>query len=155
MGIEGPLGMLVPRLQAAATRRAHLADGRAAELLRLLADEYPPTSFDDDPLADLVDAFELTPLDANLLTIAAAPELDVRFGAVFGLLLDSDRWWSTVGQGAGALRCGIAVTDGQTPAGTLGAAGAPRTGDDRPHRPGTASVPARTGSGGGPPPRCQ
>jgi predicted nucleic acid-binding protein len=98
MGIEQSLAGVVPRLFEAAARRPYLAGGEIDRLLGLLAAEYAATTEDDDedPVTDVAASFGLTDLDADLLTIAAAPELDVRFGAVMALLLGTDRWWPTV-----------------------------------------------------------
>lgn len=98
MGIERRLAALVPRLYEATARRGHLSGGDADRMLELLTSEYPLAGEDgSDPVSDIADSFGLSELDTDLLTIAAAPELDVRFGAMFGLLLGSDRWWPTVG----------------------------------------------------------
>ncbi len=102
MGIERRLGSVATVLQGAVARRPHLVGGEVEQLLTLLAAEYPTDDADAgdddaDPVAEIARAAGLTTLDAGLLTIAAAPELDVRFGAAYGMLLGSDRWWPTIG----------------------------------------------------------
>ena len=102
VSVQQRLADLVPHLDAARARRPHLADDAdALALLAILRDEYPapgaPSAPGADPVADLVSAFGLTDLDADLLTVAAATDLDLRFGAVFARLLGSERWWPTVG----------------------------------------------------------
>lgn len=112
-GLDGRLAVLVGRVAEAVGRRGFL-DGHqdASALIDLLSAEYPSTA--PSQFRGVVDGLEedfgLSGLDTELLVVAGAAELDVRFGALFGLLLDSDRLWPTAGL---ALElCGQSSTSG-------------------------------------------
>lgn len=84
------LAALVKQVGVAGDRRQGLdADVRARldDVLAVLRDEHAdPGSSQDDPLTGLVDVFGLDEQDAELLTIAAAPDLDANLALAFGLL---------------------------------------------------------------------
>ncbi|MGC8472499.1 MAG: ATP-binding protein [Acidimicrobiales bacterium] len=97
--MEQRLQWLVADLADAVASRSRAPDHEHMRvLLELLADEHGqarrPAPLDpevlgdeaDDELADLASLVGLSSLDASLLVVAAAADLDVRFGALFGFL---------------------------------------------------------------------
>ncbi len=91
------LTALLKPLALAVDRRSGLdpqLTGRLEAVMDVLRDEYdgPSLSGEDrglageDRLAGLADVFDLDPVDVDLLTIAAAPDLDANLALAFGLL---------------------------------------------------------------------
>ncbi|MDT4958014.1 MAG: hypothetical protein QOD31_1813 [Pseudonocardiales bacterium] len=87
--MKNRLARLVAALTLAVEHRPHLAGhADATAVLALLADEHgaaEPAA--DDPLARLAVLFDLSELDTELFFVAAAADLDVRFGALYSLVL--------------------------------------------------------------------
>jgi SpoVK/Ycf46/Vps4 family AAA+-type ATPase len=63
----------------------------------LVTADYAAFDEPDPALQTVAQGFGLTDLDCELLVAAAAPELDVRFGALYALLLGADRMLPTAG----------------------------------------------------------
>ncbi len=81
------LAELVVRADQAAARRPGLGGAEdLSALLDLLHAEYDQYLLYDEYL-DLADSFSLDELECDLLVVAAAAELDIRFGAVYAALL--------------------------------------------------------------------
>lgn len=102
--LHGRLAALTSGLAAAVARRPGIQDEVVA-LLGLLEEEYAAVG-GLDVIDEVVHSFGLTPLDGDLLVVAAAAELDVRFGAVFGLVQGSERWQPNVGLALEVCGCG-------------------------------------------------
>ncbi|HUX71811.1 MAG TPA: hypothetical protein VMV41_14930, partial [Cellulomonadaceae bacterium] len=84
------LAALLKPLTLAADRRGDLEPRVRARLdavMDVLRDEYDgPGPSGEDRLAGLADVFDLDPVDVDLVTIAAAPDLDANLALAFGLL---------------------------------------------------------------------
>jgi len=91
------LRQLIGPLTDAVRRRPHLRDAEVAPLLELVTAEYADADEPSAALRTVAEAFRLTENDCELLVVAAAPELDIRFGALYALLLGSERMLPTAG----------------------------------------------------------
>jgi hypothetical protein len=91
--VKDRLARLVAALTRAVQHRPHLAShADATAVLALLAEEHSAAEpAEDDPLARLAVLFDLSELDTELFFVAAAADLDVRFGAVYSLVLGSSQ----------------------------------------------------------------
>lgn len=96
--MERHLYELIDPIAAAVHRRdATREHGAALALLELLRAEYAADREPSTLLVRMIETFGLSELDCEVLVIAAAPELDVRVGALYSLLLGTDHVWPTAG----------------------------------------------------------
>jgi DNA polymerase III delta prime subunit len=96
--MQAHLRQLIGPTADAASRRTHLrGSDEVAALLDLLSIEYADADEPSEALNAVAEGFQLTDFDCELLVVAAAPELDIRFGALYALLLGSDRMLPTAG----------------------------------------------------------